>query len=342
MADASAGDLVGPIETDRGAAVLELVERREATGEGPLVALLRGNGISDEEYREFVRSDILDDAYREHFETAVVVSPADQRRVAQILIAPVSGTPVPQVRARHVLISPDPSLQDQAEATDEQWAAAEAEAEEVRGMLEAEDADWNAIADEHSDDTGSGSRGGDLGWSDPENSPYVPEFSAALAELEVGEISEPVRSDFGWHVIQKTGERESPQAEAEDIAAQLEDDPDAFADAGRAVQRGPRVRRRRRRARLGGALPARAGSRRTRSSPSARSARSARSSMPGKRASSSTGSSRRTTARRSRRIGSTRSVPMDSSAGWTRSCATASRPGSIRSTKPPQPPPPDR
>ena len=138
MADASAGDLVGPIETDRGAAVLELVERREATGEGPLVGLLRGNGISDEEYREFVRSDILDDAYREHFETAVVVSPADQRRVAQIFIAPVSGTPVPQVRARHVLISPDPSLQDQAEATDEQWAAAEAEAEEVRQMLEAD------------------------------------------------------------------------------------------------------------------------------------------------------------------------------------------------------------
>ena len=111
MADASAGDLVGPIETDRGAAVLELVERREATGEGPLVGLLRGNGISDEEYREFVRSDILDDAYREHFETAVVVSPADQRRVAQIFIAPVSGTPVPQVRARHVLdpARPQPS-----------------------------------------------------------------------------------------------------------------------------------------------------------------------------------------------------------------------------------------
>ena len=151
--------------------------------------------------------------------------------------------------------------------------------EVVRGMLEADDADWNAIADEHSDDTGSGSRGGDLGWSDPENSPYVPEFSAALAELEVGEISEPVRSEFGWHVIQKTGERESPQAEAEDIAAQLADDPDSFADAGRAVQRGPGDRLRRRRARLGGALPAER-SRRTRSSPSARSARSARSSTP--------------------------------------------------------------
>ncbi len=230
LADADAGDLVGPIETERGAAVLELVERREATGEGPLLTLLRDNGISDEEYRDYVRSDILPDAYREHFEAEVVVTPAPQRRVAQIVIAPVAGTPVPQERARHVLVQPDPALTDQAEATEEQWAAALAEANEVHELVSAEDADWNAIAAEHSDDTGSGARGGDLGWSDPANSPYVPEFTAALAELEVGEISEPVRSSFGYHVIQKTDERESPQAQAEEIHAQLETDPDAFGE----------------------------------------------------------------------------------------------------------------
>ena len=230
LADADAGDLVGPIETDRGAAVLELVERREATGEGPLLTLLRDNGISDEEYRDYVRSDILPDAYREHFEAEVVVTPAPQRRVAQIVIAPVTGTPVPQERARHVLVQPDPELSDQAEATDEQWAAALAEANEVHELVSAENADWDAIAAEHSDDTGSGAQGGDLGWSDPANSPYVPEFNAALAELEVGEISEPVRSSFGYHVIQKTDERESPQAQAEEIHAQLEADPDAFAE----------------------------------------------------------------------------------------------------------------
>ena len=189
LAGADAGDLVGPIETERGAAVLELVERRDATGEGPLLTLLRDNGISDEEYREYVRSDILPNAYRDHFDAEVVVTPAPQRRVAQIVIAPVAGTPVPQERARHVLVEPDPELTDQAEATEEQWAAALAEANEVHELVSAEDADWNAIAAEHSDDTGSGARGGDLGWSDPVNSPYVPEFSAALAELEVGEIS---------------------------------------------------------------------------------------------------------------------------------------------------------
>ena len=230
LADASEGDLVGPIETDRGAALLELVQRREATGSGPLVDLLRSNGISDEEYRDYVASDVLPVAYRGHFESQVVVSPAPQRRVAQVVIAPVEGEAVPQERARHVLIAPDPDLEDQAEATDEQWAAARAEAREVRDMLEGEDADWLAVAEEHSDDTGSASNGGDLGWYDPDNPQFVPEFTAALAELEVGEVSDPVRTEFGWHVIQKTGERESPQAQAEDIHDQLTEDPDAFGE----------------------------------------------------------------------------------------------------------------
>ncbi len=47
----------------------------------------------------------------------------------------------------------------------------------------------------------TGVKGGDLGWFQPEN--MEPEFSAALAELEIGETtSEPVKTKFGWHVIQ--------------------------------------------------------------------------------------------------------------------------------------------
>ncbi len=56
------------------------------------------------------------------------------------------------------------------------------------------------------------------------------EFADALAELEVGEISEPIRSEFGWHVIQKTGERESPQAQAAELVEALRADPDSFAE----------------------------------------------------------------------------------------------------------------
>src|SRR5690606_6362356 len=47
--------------------------------------------------------------------------------------------------------------------------------------------------------------------------------------LEVGEVSDPIRTDFGWHVIEKTGERESPQAQAAELLEELRADPDSFA-----------------------------------------------------------------------------------------------------------------
>ena len=162
----------------------------------------------------------------------------------------------------------------------------------------------------------------------------MPEFPAAR-RLSRRRDSEPVRSEFGGNVIQKTGERESPQAEAEDIAARsrttrrlrelvkVQRNAESAADGGSAVKRHPQP------------------------DPGGRGlAGEAREISPVADAGEAGIVIYRLletkTARRSRRIGSTRSVPMDSSAGWTRSCATASRPGSIRSTKPPQPPPPDR
>ena len=49
-------------------------------------------------------------------------------------------------------------------------------------------------------DDGSASRGGDLGWIYPGDT--VPEFERAVSELKVGEVSQPVKSPFGWHLIQ--------------------------------------------------------------------------------------------------------------------------------------------
>ena len=229
LADAEPGDLVGPIEVERGFAVLQLVARRDRTTEGGLDEQLEERGVSDEAYRSYVRQQLLVEGYLEHFRDEVVGSSTPQRRVAEIVIRPLTAAAVPQERARHVLVQPDPDLDDQAEATDEQWEAALAEAEEVAEQLRAENADWFAIAEEHSDDTGSASRGGDLGWYDPAASPYVEEFTAALEDLEVGEVSDPVRTDFGYHVIQKTGERESPEEQAAALVEELRADPDAFA-----------------------------------------------------------------------------------------------------------------
>jgi parvulin-like peptidyl-prolyl isomerase len=227
---AEIGDLVGPVEVEGGYAVLELLDYRERSTDGPLADILTRQGVEQAAYRAFVREELLVEAFRTHFGEQVIGTRAPQQRVAQIFIAALTGTPAPQERARHVLIQPLPDAQDQSTATEEQWAAALMEAEEVRALLEADDADWFAIAEERSHDRGSGARGGDLGWYDPANTGFVAEFSDALAALEVGELSEPVRSDFGWHVIQKTAERLSPQAQAEELVDQLREDPDRFAE----------------------------------------------------------------------------------------------------------------
>ena len=229
------GDLVGPVEVEGGVAVLQLVDRREATADGGLHDILKQAGVSDESYRDYVRGVLLNNAFRTHFEDDVVTSPAPQQRVAQIFIAPQTGTVVPEERARHILIQPDPDLEDQAEATNEQWDAALAEAREVEDLVGDPDADWWAIAEDHSDDSGSAERGGDLGWYDPANPGFVTAFAAELAALDVDEISEPIRTEFGYHVIQKTGERDSPDAQAAALVQQLRDDPDSFGDIAKDV-----------------------------------------------------------------------------------------------------------
>ncbi len=98
----------------------------------------------------------------------------------------------------------------------------------MRELLAADDADWFEIAAERSADPGSGARGGDLGWYDPVASPFVVEFSEALEALEVGELSEPVRTDFGYHLIEKTAERDSPQAQAAALVEELRAAPETF------------------------------------------------------------------------------------------------------------------
>ncbi|MGZ8480921.1 MAG: peptidylprolyl isomerase [Candidatus Limnocylindria bacterium] len=233
LADAEVDEIVGPVETERGYAVLQLLARREATSEAGLGDLLEEAGVDQETYRQYVRDELLVDAYHTHFAEEVATSPARQQRVAEIYIAPLSGEAVPQVRARHVLIAPLPDAADQSAATDEQWAAALTEAEEVRELLAAEDADWFEIAEERSADPGSGARGGDLGWYDPAASPYVVEFTEGLEALEVGELSEPVRTDFGYHLIEKLAERDSPQAQAVALVEELRLEPETFGATAR-------------------------------------------------------------------------------------------------------------
>jgi peptidyl-prolyl cis-trans isomerase SurA len=97
---------------------------------------------------------------------------------------------IEQTRARHILVRAD-------ELTDD------AQARQMAGQLRERilaGADFAELAREHSDDRASGARGGDLGWVEP--GMMVPAFEQAMDALEPGEISEPVQSEFGWHLVQ--------------------------------------------------------------------------------------------------------------------------------------------
>ncbi len=85
LADAEVDEIVGPVETERGYAVLQLLARREATTEGGVGDLLAEAGVDDAAYREYVRDELLVDAYRTHFAEEVATSPARQQRVARDL-----------------------------------------------------------------------------------------------------------------------------------------------------------------------------------------------------------------------------------------------------------------
>jgi peptidyl-prolyl cis-trans isomerase SurA len=66
--------------------------------------------------------------------------------------------------------------------------------------------DFAGLAQTTSEDPGSQSQGGDLGWTGPGT--FVPEFEAAVSNLKDGDISEPFHTQYGWHIVQLLGKRE--------------------------------------------------------------------------------------------------------------------------------------
>ena len=107
-----------------------------------------------------------------------------------------------QYKARHILV------------------ASELEAKDVIAQLE-KGADFSKLAQKYSKDTGSAVRGGDLGdWFSPDQ--MVAEFSSALATLKKGEYTkQPVRSQYGWHVIQLEDVRSVPPPSMDQMREQL-------------------------------------------------------------------------------------------------------------------------
>jgi peptidyl-prolyl cis-trans isomerase SurA len=104
--------------------------------------------------------------------------------------AGVSEAPIPQTRLRHILIRTSEAVSENE---------ARRRLGDLRRRIVAKEADFGEMARVHSDDASS-ARGGELDWVYPGDT--VPDFERAYQELQIGEISEPVRTQFGVHLIQ--------------------------------------------------------------------------------------------------------------------------------------------
>ena len=103
---------------------------------------------------------------------------------------------VAQTQVRHILVKPSEIM------TDEQ---ARELVVELRNRAESGE-DFGDLAREYSEDIGSAQEGGDLGWTSPGQ--MVPEFEQAMNATAVDQISEPVRTQFGWHILLVEGRRQ--------------------------------------------------------------------------------------------------------------------------------------
>ncbi|MGH8501523.1 MAG: peptidylprolyl isomerase [Gammaproteobacteria bacterium] len=128
---------------------------------------------------------------------------------------------VDQTHARHILIEPNALLSD---------AEARQRLASIKGRIAGGD-DFAALARANSHDKASAVDGGDLGWISPGQ--MVPEFEQVMNSLEPGQMSEPFRTQFGWHVVEVTGRRqhdstvELQRERARDAIAQRKADEEA-------------------------------------------------------------------------------------------------------------------
>ncbi len=113
---------------------------------------------------------------------------------------------IPQTHARHILIRTSELVSD-----DE----ARRKLEQLKDRIE-EGEDFAELAKAYSEDKASAVKGGDLGWINPGD--MIPDFEKEMDSLSTGEISEPFKTRFGWHIVQVLGRRQYDGTEELTIA----------------------------------------------------------------------------------------------------------------------------
>jgi foldase protein PrsA len=155
-------------------------------GQKKLDKLLKEQNVTQAQLEEQLKAQMLQDAVQQKVYAGITVSQAEIEKYFNNPANKAQFNVPESVDARHILVK------------------TKAEAEKVRALLEADntDANWKKVAKQYSTDTGSKNNGGSLG-NFPKGRMVKPFEDAAFA-LKVGEISQPVKTQFGYHIIEVT------------------------------------------------------------------------------------------------------------------------------------------
>jgi parvulin-like peptidyl-prolyl isomerase len=173
----------------------------DATLEGQIT----DSGIDMKDFRAALARDVT----RTKLSDAVLagyLAPGPQRQVAEIFMQESTSETGPDaIKVRHILYSPngDPSAAADVPADDQAWKDAEAKARATYAILQADPSKFDSIARAESDEGAAVQSGGKLPYFSTDDA-IDPAFASAIFQpgLQPGQLLPPVKSAFGWHVIQ--------------------------------------------------------------------------------------------------------------------------------------------
>jgi peptidyl-prolyl cis-trans isomerase SurA len=186
---------------------LRMRQFKDQNGPEAFNAELERMGLTDRLFRDYLRQNFRRDAIRQQMhgmlKQRVNVSPRDVAEFQKKYLAGESE--IDAVSISHIVITPKP--------TGDKVKKARKQAEELMVRIKAGE-DFAELAREYSEDPGSGSQGGDLGFFS--RGTMVPEFEEAAFALKPGEMSDLVQTKYGFHII-RTDELAADQVRARHI-----------------------------------------------------------------------------------------------------------------------------
>jgi parvulin-like peptidyl-prolyl isomerase len=204
-------------------------------------------GIALADYRRAAEADVRRQKLEDMVVAQVVDSPTEQRRVSEIYVGAPQGSG-DEVKVSHILFSPndnpDPTAIGELPEDDPAWIEAETAAraayDELKPLVGTDElaTKFAQLAREQSDEPGAETSGGDLPYFTRDQVDRAFGDAIFADGLESGDLLEPVKSQFGWHVILFEDRRPDPTSRIED-AKRRADAVDDFAAIAKEISEGP-------------------------------------------------------------------------------------------------------